>query len=284
VNRKEYRSHPPCSIDKFIPPEEQQRTDIICRASKDLKRSFSIQGSGRNVVDQEIHVHEAQQPKVGGGTGPIKNGVGNKLQHLIPVVTRLLVLLVWLTLPIGDAEGTENILDLFADLNLRAIADQFCQSSMATKIILKGINKLLFRFHALNVSNVEPSTHKNLGSGLPTIDSGCVGIDRVGGNRLIMAVNIESGVGRFVSLLENSAHGHASVLWCRDLKRALDDISGHPTKEGMKPLVLGWLGRNQTRRRRQGAVMNKEVRTTGMINNVVHIVIKHIGSIKEREN
>jgi hypothetical protein len=107
------------------------------------------------------------------------------------------VLLVWLTLPIGDAEGTENILDLFADLNLRAIADQFCQSSMATKIILKGINKLLFRFHALNVSNVEPSTHKNLGSGLPTIDSGCVRIDSVGGNQLIMAVNIESGIGQF---------------------------------------------------------------------------------------
>jgi hypothetical protein len=81
-------------------------------------------------------------------------------------------------------------------------------------------------------------SHKNLGSGLPTINSVRVGIDRVSGNRLIMAVNIESGVRQFVSLLENSTHGYASVL-CHDLKRALDDIGGHPTKEGMKPLVVG---------------------------------------------
>jgi hypothetical protein len=113
-----------------------------------------MQGSRRNIVEQETHIHEAQQPKVGGGTGPIKNDVGNRLQHLIPALTRVLVLLVWLTLPIGDAEGTENILYLVANLNLGAIADQFCRSSTATNIILKGINKLLFRFHALNVSNV----------------------------------------------------------------------------------------------------------------------------------
>jgi hypothetical protein len=38
------------------------------------------------------------------------------------------------------------------------------------------------------------------------------------------------------------------------------------------------------RERHQGAVMNREVRTTGMINNVVNIIVKVIGSIKEREN
>jgi hypothetical protein len=86
------------------------------------------------------------------------------------------MLLVRLTLPIGDAKGAENIFDLVADLNLGAIADQFHWSSTSTNIILKGINKLLFRFHSLNVSNVGPSTHKNLGSGLPTINSGRVEI------------------------------------------------------------------------------------------------------------
>jgi hypothetical protein len=34
----------------------------------------------------------------------------------------------------------ENILDLVADLNLGVIADEFCWSSRATNIILKGIS------------------------------------------------------------------------------------------------------------------------------------------------
>jgi hypothetical protein len=106
-----------------------------------------MQGSRRNVVEQETQVHEAQQPKVSGGTGPVKNSVNNRLKHLIPPLTRVLMLLVQLTLPIGDAKGAENIFDLVADLNLGAIADQFCWSSTSTNIILKGINKLLFRFH-----------------------------------------------------------------------------------------------------------------------------------------
>jgi hypothetical protein len=83
----------------------------------------AIQGGRGNVVQNETDVQEAQQPEGHGRTCSVKNSVGNRLKRLIPTLTRILVLLVWLTLPIRDIKGTENILDLVADLNLCTIAD-----------------------------------------------------------------------------------------------------------------------------------------------------------------
>jgi hypothetical protein len=86
-------------VDGFTPMEEQQQTNVIRRTSKYLKQSVAIQGGRGNVDEKETDVQEAQQPEGGGRTGPVKNGVGNRLKRLTPTLTRILVLLVWLTLP-----------------------------------------------------------------------------------------------------------------------------------------------------------------------------------------
>jgi hypothetical protein len=83
----------------------------------------AIQGGRGNVVQKKTDVQEAQQPEIRGRTGPVKNGVGDRLKGLIPTLTWILVLLVWLTLPIRDIKGTKKIFDLVTDLNLGTIAD-----------------------------------------------------------------------------------------------------------------------------------------------------------------
>jgi hypothetical protein len=84
-----------------------------------------MQSGGRDVVEQEAHIHEAQQPKVGRRTSPVKNGVGNGLQSLIPVLAWILVLLVWLTLPIRESQGMKAIFEFVTDLNLGTVTDEF---------------------------------------------------------------------------------------------------------------------------------------------------------------
>jgi hypothetical protein len=128
-------------VDGFIPTEEQQWTNVIRRTGKYLKRIAAIHGRRGNVVQKETDVQKAQQPEGHGRTCPVKNGVGNRLKCLISMLTRILVLLVWLTLPIRDIKGTANIFDLVADLNLCTIADY-----TATNVILQSINKLFLDF------------------------------------------------------------------------------------------------------------------------------------------
>jgi len=78
------------------------------------------------------------------------------------------VLLVWFTLPIGDAESAENVLDLCTDFNLGAIRDKFCRGAASSYIVFKCINELTIRFHALNISNQGLRTNEKLGTCLPT--------------------------------------------------------------------------------------------------------------------
>jgi hypothetical protein len=52
----------------------------------------------------------------------------------------------------------------------------------------------------------------------------------------------------------------------------------------MKPLIVWQLGRNQVREKRQGTVMSMNVRTTGTVDNMVHVIIKVVNGIKERKS
>ena len=103
-------------IDRFVPPKIKEGTDVISGAMQGLDRHGAIVGGG-NVVEKETNVGETQEPKESWGSGAIQNRVGEPFEGLVPALTGVLVLLPRFTLPIQDAEVTQDILNLLTDFN-----------------------------------------------------------------------------------------------------------------------------------------------------------------------
>ena len=75
------------------------------------------------MIEQEAHILEAKEPGVGRGSSAIHDPVCTILDSLEAVFSRILMLLMWFTLPITNKECMKNVLYLLADLDLGIIAD-----------------------------------------------------------------------------------------------------------------------------------------------------------------
>jgi hypothetical protein len=56
-----------------------------------------------SVVQNEAHIHQAKEPTISRSTGLVENSVAESLHCLVSPFSWVLVLLVWLTLPRGNA-------------------------------------------------------------------------------------------------------------------------------------------------------------------------------------
>jgi hypothetical protein len=272
-------------IDRFVPPKIKEGTDVISGAMQGLDRHGAIVGGG-DIVEKETNVGETQEPKESWGSGAIQNRVGEPFEGLVPALTGVLVLLPRFTLPIQDAEVTQDILNLLTDFNLRTVTDELVGGTTASDIVFKGINKLALRLHTLDVSDKGGGADKDLSAGLPAIDSGCVRENSVGGDGLVTTVDIESRIRRLVTLLQNSAHGHTGVLG-GDSESAFNDVNRKPTKEGTKLIKIRRLCLDNTCRRGRGRMMGLEAKhvcvVDDAIQDIIEIVQRGLGEcIKER--
>jgi hypothetical protein len=65
------------------------------------------------------------------------------------------MLLMGFTLPIANDEGPEDILDSAADFDLGTVADKLGGSAMASNHILQGVDKCLFGFQGIYITDSE---------------------------------------------------------------------------------------------------------------------------------
>ena len=63
------------------------------------------------------HIDESQEPAVGWGTRPVHDCVGPDFDSPVPLFSRILILVVWLRMPIGNVISPKNVHDLIGDLS-----------------------------------------------------------------------------------------------------------------------------------------------------------------------
>jgi len=108
-----------------------------------------------------------QTEKLGMGrcTNVIHNGVNQSFQLLDVAFSKVLMLVVWFTMPVCDAIGMQDFLDLVAYFNLSAVADKLGWCSPCPNLILKSIDELLISLDGIDISNKGFNANKNLGDG-----------------------------------------------------------------------------------------------------------------------
>jgi len=167
----------------------------------------------------------------------VHDGIDQSFQLLDPALSKVLMLIMWLTLPIINAVSPQDFLDLVADFHLGSITNELSGSSPSPDLILQSVDELPISLNGINISDKGLHTNKNLGNGGSRVNSWSIGIDGVLGNWLIPPVDIQSGERRFVPLFKEGAHRKSSILSCY-FKSLLDDISRKPSKHGQKCLVV----------------------------------------------
>ncbi len=92
------------------------------------------------------------------------------------------MLLVWLTLPVLDEQGAEDILDFVTDLHLSSVTDKLGRSSPFTDVVFEGINELLVHFNTVDISNMGVGTIEDDSGSRAIINCRSIRINNVTGD------------------------------------------------------------------------------------------------------
>jgi hypothetical protein len=182
-------------VDRFIPLKLKKGADVIGGTRENLNRDSTRKSLRGRVVQKESDIHQTEKPEGCGRSGAIKDSVGDRLDGLIPALRRVLLLLVGFTLPIRDAEGMKDVLNLLTDFDLSTVGNELSRSTMASNVILQGIDKLLVSLHVATVNCWRS-----------------IQVNSIGGNGLVAAMDVEGRIGRFEAVLKIRTHGHARIL------------------------------------------------------------------------
>jgi hypothetical protein len=157
-------------VDRFIPPKLKKGTDVIGRTHENLNRNSTQKSLQGHVVQKEADIHEAEKPEGCRGSGAIKDSVGDRLDGLILMLHRVLLLLVGFTLPIGDAEGMKDVFNLLTDFDLSTVRNEHSRGATALNVILQSIDKLLVSLHAFNITKKGFGTDEKLRIHVTTVN------------------------------------------------------------------------------------------------------------------
>jgi len=91
---------------------------------------------------------KVKKPGLGWCTNSVHDGVHQGLKLLDPVLCKVLMLVVRLTLPVTDAISTQNLLDLVADFNLCPIAGELSRGSPGANLVFQVLMNCLLVFMA----------------------------------------------------------------------------------------------------------------------------------------
>ena len=80
----------------------EEHADVGCCSSEDCHWNLIIQGWGGGVVEQNAHILEAEEPKVGWGVGSVHKAVGSAFDVAATAFTGILMLVMRFRLPILD--------------------------------------------------------------------------------------------------------------------------------------------------------------------------------------
>jgi hypothetical protein len=107
----------------------------------------------------------------------------------------ILVLLIRLTLPIGDTQGKKDVLYCITNDNLITVTNELMRSSAISNIGFQGAGKLLIRFDAIDISELGISSYKNNSSNGTIINSWDIGLEDVTSNRFIATRGVKDRIG-----------------------------------------------------------------------------------------
>ncbi len=111
----------------------------------------------------------------------VHDNVDQNLELLGPVFSKVLMLIVQLALPIINSVSMQDLLDLVADFNLGAVADELSWGSPHLDLIFQGV-ELLISFNGINISYKGLNSNKCLGNGSAKVNSWSIQIDGIHGN------------------------------------------------------------------------------------------------------
>jgi hypothetical protein len=100
---------------------------------------------------------------------------------LVLVFSWVLMLLMGFTLPIANDERPKDILDTAADCDLGTVANKLGGSATASNHILQGVDKCLFGFQGIYITDSGGKTNKKLGNGHTRVNCRDSGVHSAGG-------------------------------------------------------------------------------------------------------
>jgi hypothetical protein len=112
------------------------------------------------MIKKKRHIFKTQQPGIIRGTSMVKDTVGSAFDGLGALLSWSLVLLIRLTLPAGDTQGTKDVMYLITNDNLSTVTNELMRSSTISNIVFQGVDKLLIRFDAIDISDLGISSYK----------------------------------------------------------------------------------------------------------------------------
>ena len=105
------------------------------------------------VLLRRKHTYIMQRSHMYGGASAVKNFVGHGFDRLVTMFSKILMLLMWLTLPGRNEASTQDVENLATDLNLGTITKKFSGCTTGTDVILQCVDKLLVSFHTIHIGD-----------------------------------------------------------------------------------------------------------------------------------
>jgi hypothetical protein len=137
-----------------------------------------------DTVANKADVLEGKEPAFIRGTSAIQYTIDVLFESLEATFCWILMLMIRFRLPSACHVGTEDILDVFTDLDLGAVTDEASWSATEANDVEKFILELLLGFHGQDIGDKCFATDEKLSTSSAVIDSRCVGVDLVGGKVL----------------------------------------------------------------------------------------------------
>ena len=109
----------------LVPMKLEEHADVRCCASEDGHWDLVVQGWGGGVVEQDTHMLEAEQPKVGWRVGSVHKAVGSAFDVAVTALTGVLMLVMCFRLPILDVQIAQNVFGFVADFHCSRVTNQF---------------------------------------------------------------------------------------------------------------------------------------------------------------
>ena len=102
---------------------------------------------------------------MGWGSDPVHDGIDQCLELLDPSLCKILMLVMWFTLPVINAVCAQYFLDLVADFHLGAVADKLSRGSSCPDLVFQSIDELPISFNGVYISDEGFDADKDLSDG-----------------------------------------------------------------------------------------------------------------------
>ena len=102
---------------------------------------------------------------MGWGSDLVHDGIDQCLELLDPLLCKILMLVMWFTLPVTNAVCVQDFLDLVAYLHLGAVTHKLSQSTSCPDLVFQSIDELPISFNGIYISDEGFNANKDLSDG-----------------------------------------------------------------------------------------------------------------------